>query len=397
MAMTAEQKDSILEKYEALRETEMTDAQRFSIIAENLDIGSNTVRRVVKGLDSYDRPIGAAMPVPETSADYEVERDALSALENVRGTTTLYDADGKIRLKWVKASADKDRLKPEDWIAAFASDLPKASPVPPKNYHANDLLAVYPMGDPHIGMLAHAEEAGADFDIKIAERHLCGAVDRLVRTAPPSRQAVIANLGDFFHADNTLNETMRSKHPLDTDSRWSKVLIAGVRIMKQCIASALDHHEHVKVINLQGNHDDHSSMFLAVALAEYYSEEPRVEIPVTPAVKQYHHFGRNLIGFYHGHDIKQPDLALNMPVDQPVAWGESDHRYWYCGHVHHDSKKEYQSVIVETFRTLAPKDAWAASRGYHAGRDMKCIVLHRTRGEVERHRVSAAMIDEEGL
>jgi hypothetical protein len=48
---------------------------------------------------------------------------------------------------------------------------------------------------------------------------------------------------------------------------------------------------------------------------------------------------------------------------------------------------------VESFRTLAPADAWSAGMGYRAGRDMFCIVHHRQYGEVERHRCDISMLE----
>jgi hypothetical protein len=66
---------------------------------------------------------------------------------------------------------------------------------------------------------------------------------------------------------------------------------------------------------------------------------------------------------------------------------------WLSGHIHHDSKKEYNGVIVESFRTLAARDAWHASMGYKAGRDMKAILMHREFGEIERHVVTVEMLE----
>lgn len=51
-------------------------------------------------------------------------------------------------------------------------------------------------------------------------------------------------------------------------------------------------------------------------------------------------------------------------------------------------------MIVESFRTLAAKDAWHSSMGYQSGRDMKCILFHKDWGEVERHTVSVQMLNQ---
>ena len=77
-----------------------------------------------------------------------------------------------------------------------------------------DLLTVYPMGDPHLGMYAWAAETGTDFDLEIAERNLTAATVRLVMASPPSEEALIVNVGDFFHGDTSANRTLRSGHGL---------------------------------------------------------------------------------------------------------------------------------------------------------------------------------------
>jgi hypothetical protein len=82
-----------------------------------------------------------------------------------------------------------------------------------------------------------------------------------------------------------------------------------------------------------------------------------------------------------------------MAADEPEKWGETKHRYWYVGHVHHQDVKEYRGGVVEYFRTLAARDAWHAGQGYRAGRDMRLIVHHREFGEIERHRADIGMLE----
>jgi hypothetical protein len=100
-----------------------------------------------------------------------------------------------------------------------------------------------------------------------------------------------------------------------------------------------------------------------------------------------------LIGATHGDTTKPEQLLGVMASDRAEDWGQTKHRYWYTGHVHHQSVREFAGVTAESFRTLAAKDAYAAGHGYRAGRDMRCIVLHRDHGEVERHRVDVGMLE----
>ena len=81
-----------------------------------------------------------------------------------------------------------------------------------------------------------------------------------------------------------------------------------------------------------------------------------------------------------------------MATDRAKDWGETEYRYWATGHIHHDTLKEYPGVKVESFRTIAAKDAYATWNGYRSGQDSKAIVYHKDFGEVERHTVNLRMV-----
>jgi hypothetical protein len=106
----------------------------------------------------------------------------------------------------------------------------------------------------------------------------------------------------------------------------------------------------------------------------------------------FYRFGKVLLGATHGDTVKHDQLLGVMAADQAENWGQTKHRYFYTGHVHHQSVREYPGLICESFRTLAAKDAYAAGHGYRAGRDMVAIIHHREHGEVERHRCDIGML-----
>jgi hypothetical protein len=312
----------------------------------------------------------------------------------VKGVSTYYNNEGQVAGQWVKSSVNEQAFleQMEAAIEGLASSLKgMAKPTHPPKASSDDVLCVYPLGDPHFGMYAWWQEAGEDFDLEHAERLTCGAIDRLISSAPASSIALLLNLGDMFHADNQKN-TSQSGHQLDVDGRWAKVLQVGLRAMIYCIKSLLKKHAKVVFRINKGNHDGHSSYALAMMLSCYFADEPRVEIDLSPSLTWYYTFGANLIGSTHGDTIKGKDMIGIMAADRPEDWGRTKHRYWYVGHVHHHDSKEYAGGVVEYFRTLAAKDAWHAGQGYRAGRDMRLIVLHKDHGEIERHRCDVAMV-----
>ena len=311
---------------------------------------------------------------------------------HLRGTSTLYDGDGKVKVQWVKTQIDPDN-KIATLIEAFEEFKDRLALCKPiklrQKRHVSDLISVYPMGDPHIGMYSWAKETGQDFDLKIAERELCGVADRLIEAAPASEEALVINVGDFFHADNATNRTAASGHALDVDGRWPKVFSLGVRIMGRVIDRALEKHKRVRVINAIGNHDDHSSIMLGLMLEQVYRNEPRVTIDTSPGAFHYYRFGGCLFGVTHGHRAKSADLESIMAHDRADDWSETQgNRYWYTGHIHHNTVQEYRNVIVESFPTLAARDAWHAAQGYRSQRDMRLHVHHRKYGMIEQHRMS---------
>ena len=314
---------------------------------------------------------------------------------HVKGVSSYYDASGQLTGQWVKTAIDQEHKIQLmlDAIQRVAEPFRGAHPptrVPKKT--DSDLLCVYPMGDPHLGMYAWHAETDADFDLEVAERNLVTAVDHLVGLAPPAEHALVINLGDFFHSDSKDARTLRSGHALDTDTRWAKVLGVGIRTMRRIVDRALEKHKHVTVICEIGNHDDHSAIMLALCLQQYYERDPRVTVDTSPAKFHWYRFGLNLIGVTHGDTLKAHTLPGVMACDRAKDWRETKHRYWYTGHVHHDSAKEYPGVIVETFRTLASRDAWHHESGYRSGQDMKLDVVHREYGRINRHTVGIRQI-----
>lgn len=300
-------------------------------------------------------------------------------------TSSLMDAEGLVQQHWVtyRPEAQKEVDLAQAIVEGLAMDLPKVRATKAPKVQ-EDLMTCIPMGDPHFGMYAWAEETGNDFNLDIAKQDLCAAVDYLVKQAPPSAICAIINLGDFFHADNLEGKTTRSGNVLDMDTRLPKVIQVGVAALRQAIQTALKRHDKVVVINAIGNHDDVLSMALSIMLANIYENEPRVEVYDQPTRRHYIEFGQNLIGVTHGNQTKDAQLPGIMATERPQEWGKTKYRTWFRGHHHQDKVEEFNGCLVQQFRTLAPGDAYAVGHGYLSGRDMKAIVYHKEHGEQAR-------------
>jgi hypothetical protein len=382
--------DAQLLSYATVRDLEIIEAiekhgsHRKAAVA--LGVASSTVDRVMHALQrratnkGYIPEHGMKTPIP----------DGL----RIAGASVYREKTEDSPAHWLKMVADRDQQ--EAILREFAENLAEgvkglAKPVKAPLHVMEDLLCVIPIGDPHFGMYAWSQDAGADFDLDIAERLTRGAIDRLVASAPPAKTALLLNLGDMFHADNQSNTT-QSGHQLDVDGRWARVQKVGLMAMIYCIMRLLGKHEKVIFRINPGNHDKHAAYALALMLSCYFHNEPRVVVDLSPSMTWYYLFGSVLLGSTHGDTIKGKDMLSIMAADKPQEWGQSMHRHWYVGHVHHHDSKEYHGGTVEYFRTLAARDAWHQGQGYRSGRDMCLIVHHKEHGEIERHRVDVGML-----
>jgi hypothetical protein len=137
---------------------------------------------------------------------------------SLSGTSTLIDADGQVKLQWIKRNKGQVSIEEVSAIVAdtFADTEPvQRIPIPPKA--TRELLTVIPIGDQHHGMYAWAEEAGEDYDVAISERLLVTAAAHLIEISPACQTCLIANVGDFFHYDSQTAQTPQNRNPLDSD------------------------------------------------------------------------------------------------------------------------------------------------------------------------------------
>lgn len=303
----------------------------------------------------------------------------------VKGTSTLRNAKtGEAILTWEKTNREiADRVQAiRDAFESLPDEIHRIPEIEPPTQADSDLLCLFPQGDPHFGMYAWAREAGEDFDIEIAQRVMLDTSAKLIHKAPSAGTAILLNLGDFFHANDSKSRTPKSGFVLDTDSRWPKVFRAGVRVQCSILEMLLQKYERVIVRNNPGNHDPEAAVGLDEAMIQRFWDNPRVEFVsrTTEAHHWYHQFGRCLFGSTHGDAGKHKDLIEVMAADVPEAWGATVHRHWYVGHLHHESTVEGRACTVETFQTTAPSDGHHVAHGYRSGRSMRCHIWHRGHG-----------------
>lgn len=325
-----------------------------------------------KGEWSKTRIVGADAPPVEVPPAFLLT--STSTMQRGDGTTVVqwsrYDQAAADRWADIKAAVTTH-------VAEFVRPL---APVPAPADTTPDQIVVYPLGDPHVGMLAWAAEVGEHFDLRIAERELCECMRQMVARSPASEEAIVINLGDFWHAEDDKRRTPKSGNPLDVDGRSGKVGRVGLAILQTLIDTALSKHGHVKFRSLPGNHDPTTSFWLPETMRRTYRDDPRVTVEDGFNPYQFDVFGRNLFGYAHGDGAKVDALGEIMSVDASEHWRKDQFRYWHTGHRHHWETKELRNCVVDTHRTLAGRDAWHHHSGYRSGRALKAMAYHREWG-----------------
>ena len=313
---------------------------------------------------------------------------------NVKGVSTYYDDDGRVRGQWVKSSADAERREAlmREAVEAMAETIKpiKARKAPA---HGNEnLLNCFVVTDFHLGALSWEPETGADWNLDLAERTLVEWFRQAVAMAPKAETALLAQISDLLHWDGFDAVTPASRHLLDADTRFPKLVRVAIRVLRQVIDLLLSTHKRVHVIMADANHDPVSQVWLREWLAILYENEPRITIDTSPSPYNAYEFGKVAIFTHHGHKRRMSNVSEVFAAQFRELFGRTKYAYAHMGHLHHVDVKENNLMIVEQHRTLAAPDAYAARGGWLSGRDAKVITYHREYGEVGRATVSFDMI-----
>lgn len=303
---------------------------------------------------------------PQKGPEFEIPEGHV-----VKGVSALLDADGREVIKWVKTK--QGELDFDQLIATLNTafgEVKSRPAIPAPRASAADQLAVYPLVDWHVGLMAWARETGENYDLDIARSTIMPVQKALIEATPPAAEAVVLGMGDLLHFDGFVAETPASKHPLDADGRYPKVLETAVDMVEETIELVLARHKTVTVRILRGNHDPVSAVAVGMALRRVFRSNKRVTVDVDQSYHWWFRRGKVFLGASHGDKAKMRDLPMLMAHDRPEDWAASSYRKIFSGHIHHESRIEEGGVIVESLRTPVAKDAYHSFNRWRSGRSV---------------------------
>ena len=254
-----------------------------------------------------------------------------------------------------------------DRVADAFNDIKPSRKITPRADAENDLLAVYPLYDMHIGMLAWARETrGQDYDLELAAKDLMQSVSDLMHRTPDASKALVILGGDTLHVNDHYNETPASKHHQDADGRFEKIVDVAIKCISQAIEMIAENHKSVDVIILRGNHDETSHIVLKAALKQRYRETENINFPLLHGMDKseiyWYQHGKSLIAAHHG-DKAPPQRLAMIVADKCPFWSDTRHRVILTGHLHNLRVQDFAGVTHYTLRAFAPPDAYGSMFG----------------------------------
>ena len=360
---------------------------------------------------SLVQSVQAKLPTPKPAADAEQvtqkrDGDVLEARSTSRRIKTVddllnhieadlerYEVSASEATKWEVATADANgeptvtelhrvfvRLKPKagpsviDAVAAMIEGAKKEIRRPAVKRHkpATGQWNILVIADPHFGKYAWRQTTGdADYDLEIASRLVREAAEKLLASSGKPARRTVAFLGDVFHYDSP-HGTTTSGTALDRDGRLQKMIEVGCDTMLGVVEqSAKACQTDVLIVN--GNHDEAMTASWQRIMQERFRNDRRVTVDGRFTGRKYLSYGKNLIGFAHGHRAKRK-LPQIMALEAAAEWARCPYREIHTGHFHSQAA-EWQrpietldGVIVRTAPAICPPDDWHSQMGFIGSR-----------------------------
>lgn len=348
--------------------------------ARLLGKAESTVRQTLKSLEARGEvPWRSPAPSP--------------AHLHVKSSTVQYNAAGEVIQEWRRQFPQAEMMQDiVDGLCAKAEGKGKVSKIK-KRKHDNNILFEIDLFDAHVGMYADEKETlDSDYNCDIAAQRMVEATAALAARATNPDKCVVVFGGDMLHADNRSNQTPASKHTLDVDTRYHRVVKYVIEACTSCIDIAATIASEVEIVVLEGNHSAHSELWLAQVLSAYYSRCSNVSVMLSASSRKHMIWGENLLVWAHGDRIAAQKWAMIVAAEFAKEWGATKYRHLKCGHVHHKKAfapvviDEQSGLVVEYLEALCATDAWHAGAGFVGSqKGASAFEYHKSEGLMTRH------------
>lgn len=284
---------------------------------------------------------------------------------------------------------DPEKVK-EDFRKEMQKYAPKYEAIvrkEPKDPH----LFVLSISDLHVGKFSAPSETREKYNTKIALKRAKEAVSALLgRAMGYDIDKILLPVGnDLLHVDNASKTTTRGT-PQDVSGTWHENFTAARELFVEIVEQLMQVAD-VHILHTPSNHDYVTGYCLTDALYCWFNKSKNITFDIDMNHRKYYTYGRNLIGITHGDGAKMQELPLIMANEANKDWADTDHRYWYLGHIHHKdvykfkSGKDYHGATVEYLRSPSAADLWHSKAGFqHSKQAIEGFIHHEKQGQTAR-------------
>jgi hypothetical protein len=250
--------------------------------------------------------------------------------------------------------------------------------------------------DPHLGLRCFRPGADTAWTPELCEQMVMTMVDELFKAAKPYSpfEDIVFPFGnDFVHSDNVFHTTTAGTPQPESDS-WQEIYIRAEQLVLAMI-DKMKQEARVKVIVVPGNHARQTEFSMGRLISAYFHNDKNVTVDASASPYKFHHYGVNLIGYEHGHSIRQQvRLAALMANECRDVWGQTLYREWHLGDQHRKGSSkpsmfEEQGVSVEFLPGLTPPNEWHRIKSYNwQKRAGMAFVWDKERGPIARLQIN---------
>lgn len=263
-----------------------------------------------------------------------------SSREN--GTTVQYAS--KITVKPIEQKIDYERII-ESLENSKEPYIPQVEPLE----NVDERYIVVPSFDTH-------------FDGKTLEDYR-EALGKMLSTIAEGtyKESLLILGGDIVHVDSINNQTTRGTILETTDI--AATFDEMEEFYESIIEVLLKYSEKVKVMQLNGNHDNTLGYAFARILKRAYRDYSNIEFDVDLEQRKATMLGNNMICGSHGDKAKAKYPQL-FATEFSQEWASATNRELITGHLHHEVVKDEGGILHRQAPTLNKPDRWHRENGF---------------------------------
>lgn len=257
----------------------------------------------------------------------------------------------------------------------FAHALNRLPPV--RNADPEKDILEIDVADLHSGLLAWADEAGENFDLKTCRDRFHAAIRDIVARAKREdfSEIYFCALGDMLHIDNDANTTAAGTLQ-QADGRSAQIFDYTFDTVDMALNILRELCAPIRYIYTAGNHDRTTGYYLVRCLEKANRD---ILFDTRPDPQKAIHFGRVLVGLTHG-DMPTKNRGKWLMTDYREEFGDSRFVEEHSGHIHEEAAKTVNGIMCRSMPTLTGASAWEHQQGYRSDRALQCFVWSRENG-----------------